>query len=111
MPSPGFSPLALQDIHQSVRWFQENASQNLVERYFEAVQATVLELVQRPQIGSPCNFEKTELAGIRRWPVKDFNRWLIFYFPVKPRIQVVRVLHGARDLDAILDSHNEDPAV
>lgn len=31
-----------------------------------------------------------------------FERWLIFYIPADNTVQIVRVLHGARDLPTIL---------
>ena len=36
------------------------------------------------------------------WPVASFEDYLIFYRPTKRGIDVVRVLHGARDLRRIL---------
>ena len=38
---------------------------------------------------------------MRRWPVKDFENWLVFYLPKRDGVEIVRVLHGARDLDSI----------
>ena len=36
--------------------------------------------------------------GMRSFP---FGRYVIFYMPIDEGIDVVRVLHGARDIDAI----------
>jgi plasmid stabilization system protein ParE len=33
--------------------------------------------------------------------VKDFENYLVFYRSADPGIKVLRVLHGAQDLDAI----------
>lgn len=35
---------------------------------------------------------------IRSWRIKGFRRYLIFYREMPDRIQIWRVLHGARDL-------------
>ena len=35
---------------------------------------------------------------VRSWRIKDFQRYLIFYRELPDRIQIWRVLHGARDL-------------
>lgn len=38
-------------------------------------------------------------TGLRSFPV---GRYLIFYFPIDDGINVIRVAHGARDLEALL---------
>jgi toxin ParE1/3/4 len=38
-----------------------------------------------------------ELAGIRKWRVKDFENFLIFYQPDADGITIVRVLYASRD--------------
>jgi toxin ParE1/3/4 len=53
-------------------------------------------LAQRPRIGRA----RDELAeGLRSFPV---GRYVIFYLPLPEGIEIVRVLHGARDLRADL---------
>lgn len=39
------------------------------------------------------------LKGLRRVHVAGFETCLIFYLPANSGIDVVRVLHGARDID------------
>jgi hypothetical protein len=36
------------------------------------------------------------------WPVPDFPDYLVWYQPTSDGIEVFRVLHGARDRDAII---------
>jgi len=38
-----------------------------------------------------------DLAGMRKWRVKDFDNHLIFYLPRPDGVSIVRVLHGSRD--------------
>jgi hypothetical protein len=40
---------------------------------------------------------------VRRWPVKDFESWLIFYQPRRYGVEIVRIIHGARNIKALLD--------
>jgi toxin ParE1/3/4 len=47
------------------------------------------------------------LADLRRWPVSGFPNHLIFYQPTEGGIEVVRVLHGARDLATMLENEGE----
>jgi toxin ParE1/3/4 len=39
---------------------------------------------------------------IHSWRVKGFRRYLVFYRVMPDRIQIWRVLHGARELHQIL---------
>ena len=40
-------------------------------------------------------------AGLRSWRVSHFEKYLIFYLPTDTALEVVRVLHGARDLQRL----------
>jgi toxin ParE1/3/4 len=42
------------------------------------------------------------LSTLRQWPIRGFENYLIFYLPTEAGIDVLRVLHGARDIDRIL---------
>ncbi|WP_396127361.1 type II toxin-antitoxin system RelE/ParE family toxin [Acidicapsa acidisoli] len=56
-----------------------------------------------PRMGLRCGFRRLSLRRIRRWPLKGFENWLIFYQPKHQGIEVVRVIHGSRDIEALLD--------
>jgi hypothetical protein len=45
----------------------------------------------------------TKLAGLRVWPVGVFEEFRIFYVSDGELHTVLRVLHGKRDIGAILD--------
>ena len=98
-----FRPLAVQDLRQTSAWLNEQAGPNVTARFLDAVRASVELLASMPSMGSPCGYSRPELKELRRWPVKDFDRWLIFYLPYEDGIDVARVLHGARNLDEIFD--------
>jgi toxin ParE1/3/4 len=73
----------------------------LAERYFAAVAATCLHLVGHPRSGVVYDSGITRLKGLRRIPVKGFENYLVFYLPHQGGIDVIRVLHGARNIDNI----------
>jgi toxin ParE1/3/4 len=54
-----------------------------------------------PSIGSPREFRSRRLRNIRMWPVKGFEEHLIFYRENDDGIEVIRVLHGKRDIEDI----------
>jgi toxin ParE1/3/4 len=67
----------------------------------DAFDATVALLASSPGIGSLCQFDKPLLEGIRVWPISGFKNYLVFYRALTDEIEVIRVLHGARDLNAL----------
>lgn len=97
-------PRAERDIECQVDYYLlEVGSLDPAERFVVALEETLELLVGNPGIGSAREFARNELAGVRSFPVKSFGRHLIFYRPTEQGIEILRVLHGARDLGAILD--------
>jgi toxin ParE1/3/4 len=43
------------------------------------------------------------LEGLRKWSVKGFEKHLIFYLSFDDYIEIVRILHAARDIEVILE--------
>ena len=55
-----------------------------------------------PEIGALCDFHNPKLGGIRMWPIRGFEKHIIYYRARESGILVIRVLHGARDAEKIL---------
>jgi len=73
-------------------------SEARADTFIETVDQKSNALAGRPNMGRL----RDELAdGLRSFPV---GRYVIFYRPIPKGIEIVRVLHGARDLDAIFRS-------
>lgn len=56
-----------------------------------------------PHLGQPREFRNPELAGLRSRAIPGFENYLIFDLPTKEEIEVIRVLHGARDLGSMFE--------
>jgi toxin ParE1/3/4 len=72
-------------------------------RFFDNVEATLDGLLQMPGKGSPKEFAHPALAGLRSWPVEGFPNHLVFYRQTDYGMFVLAIMHGARDLPAILE--------
>jgi toxin ParE1/3/4 len=59
-------------------------------------------LLKQPRIGGPYDSGIPELAGPRRIPVNGFENYSIFYLAHSGGIDVIRVVHGARDIESLL---------
>ena len=90
-------------------YFGEQADVELAERYFAAIDKTCLQLVKHPQSGTLYDSEIARLKGLRRFPVSGFEKYLIFYLPQGNGIDVIRVLHGARDIDSLFAEEEATP--
>src|SRR5207253_2286674 len=72
-------------------------------RFLQAADKAMEKLARMPQMGSPWDSTNPALAGLRVWGIRKFENYLIFYRAVPEGIEVLRVLHGARDLDTLLE--------
>jgi len=43
------------------------------------------------------------LAGLRTWPIEGFDDMKIYYLVADDALTVVRILHGRRDIERILE--------
>ena len=72
-----------------------------------AVRATEALILESPGLGAPRDFGGERLKGLRMHPVQGFRRWLVFYLERPGGIEILRLLHGARDLEALLGEDDE----
>ena len=94
-------PRARLDLLEQFVYLGERSSVEVAERYFAAVEETCVQLITHPQSGASYESGIDKLAGLRRVPVKGFEKYLLFYIPRIDGIDVVRVLHSARDIESI----------
>ncbi len=57
-----------------------------------------------PGIGHRWSSADPRLADLRIWRIEGFEKHPIFYRPAADSIEVIRILHGARDIDSVLES-------
>jgi toxin ParE1/3/4 len=60
-------------------------------------------LSRAPELGRLFALPNRDLSGIRVWPVRGFRKILVFYRPGSGGVEVIRVVHGARDFAALFD--------
>lgn len=95
-------PSARQDLVEQFA-FIDGGSQKMADRFLEMFNKTLGEISEMPEMGSPQQFNNPRLKGVRRWPVRDFEKHLIFYRPVESGIEILRVLYASRDTAAIFE--------
>ena len=97
-------PKAVQDA-ESIADFIAKSSLNAAIRFLENTESTLLELAESPHFGSRFESRRPELVNLRFRGVSGFPNHFVFFVEHKDAIEVVRILHGSRDLDTELGSH------
>lgn len=94
MSAPRFSRASRRDLDEILDRIAIHNSRAAVA-FVERLEKKCYELAENPDMG----FLRDELApDLRCWPVR---KYLIFYRPIDDGIEIVRVVHGARDLDRL----------
>lgn len=84
--------------------FIGRTSEDAAERFLQSAQETFELLAGQPEMGKRTNYRSPLLAGVRSFPVKGFPKHLIFYRPIRDGIEIIRVIHGARDIPAMFEA-------
>lgn len=90
------------DLVAAYRHLMREAGVAVADRFFDRAEATIGRLARRPRLGARYEGGFAALGELRSCSIDGFRSHIIFYTPVPGGIRVVRVLHGARDIDAIL---------
>jgi toxin ParE1/3/4 len=98
------APLARRDIVEAAQFIARD-SVDAAMRFFDAVDDAIKKLAEMPGMGRLREFDAPEFRDVRSWPIKGFESYLVFYRPTPRGIEVMRVLHGARDIDAIFEGN------
>lgn len=102
-PRVARDPRARRDLDDIAAYFGDT-SLDLEIRFVDAAERTFRKLAEFPEIGSPrLAFSHPTLAGVRVWPIEDFRDYLIFYRPAESGVEILRVLHGVRDVAPLLE--------
>jgi len=98
------------DIVRQFDWYAEQGLPDVAKRFRSAVESSIELTLSRPKAGAPKHVRNPVLRDLRSWPVKGFDEFRIYYLLGRDKFTVVRILHGKRDIGAILEEQTiEDP--
>lgn len=106
MPTIRFLDAALADVAETAVYLGDS-SPAAAFRFLRAVDLGARRLSRLPRMGRRVRLGVARLREVRSWPVPGFPKHLVFYIPIENGIEVLRVLHGARDLPAVLGGEEE----
>lgn len=95
MPRILIRPEAESDLDE-IWWYIAQDHPNNADQFLDRIQDRFMALPDFPHLGT----SRDELkSGLRSQPVGNY---LIFYFPLADGIEIVRILHGSRDIGNLL---------
>jgi len=95
MPQIIQRPLALQDLDELWDYIAVD-NPDAADQFVDLIEEKCRLLAEFPKIGASC---ESLHPALRYLPV---GKYLIFYPPIDDGIEIVRVLHGARDLEGLV---------
>jgi len=96
------------DLDGQAEYLMQEASLETALRFYDAAAATFEKLARMPGMGERRESPNPHLAGLPVWRIEGFPNHHIFYRTIDGGIEVVRVVHGARDIDRVLESQPVD---
>jgi toxin ParE1/3/4 len=94
-------PRAVADLREIYEYLlRRNA--RAADRFIAATALDFDRLAAMPGIGAPRRARNPSLKGLRSRTISGFRNYIIFFLPAPDGIEVIRVYHGARDIDRLL---------
>lgn len=92
------TPEAELDLFETAVYIAQQEGIGAADSFLDLIDEKVNLLARSPHIGR----RRDELEpGIRSFPVSAYGPYVIFYRVLKGGIEVVRVLHGSRDIPSL----------
>ena len=95
-----FSAQAVLDMEEIVGGYanSDEAIDQTIRTFVRALEP----LLEMPKLGAKRRIKNPRLKGLRHWVISDLGPFVVFYVPTREAIEVIRILHGARDIEEIL---------
>ena len=103
-PNVRFYPQAKDDLADILAYLRNEASTQLAQQFLDAVVASVERLVEHPELGVRRSYRSPLLRNVRMFSLPKFSRYLLFYQSKDGVVYIIRLIHGARNLEALFSS-------
>jgi toxin ParE1/3/4 len=91
------------DLDDQAYYYATSASAEVGHRFLLAAHDTFSLLATQPDMGWDASLRHPDLKSLRVFRVKGFERMLVLYLPLLDGVEIVRVIHGSRDLQELLN--------
>ncbi len=97
-------PLAVRDLDEQARYIASASGIEKALRFYESADTTFELLLLHPRYRQTYPTHDPYLASTRMFPLNDFAQHIVFYRQVSKGIEIVRVVHGSRDIENLTES-------
>lgn len=94
-------PRAIRDLHEHFNFIASDRV-SAARRFLKQVRSTLDSLARFPGIGRVFETDDPLLQEVRVTTVKSFRNYLVFYRASNDALEVLTILHGARNLPNLL---------
>lgn len=95
-------PKADRDLEEQAFYYATVASPELGHRFLVAAHDTFALLATQPNMGWHMKLKREGLERLRVFRVSGFERSLVLYIPLLDGVEILRVVHGSRNLHTLL---------
>ena len=95
-------PKADQDLDEQAVYLSTVGSPEVGHRFLLAAHETFTALSNQPGMGWSAHLRFRELTSLRLFTITGFDKMLVLYRPIANGIEVLRVIHGSRNLLLLL---------
>jgi toxin ParE1/3/4 len=99
---------ALRDVINIAGDISGISSLNASDRFLEATKQAFRQLAEMPGIGVSRDYGNPAFAGMRMWHVPRYRKFLIFYRTTETELEIIRVLHGAQNIQQIFAPSSDE---
>ena len=94
-------PIVVKDLIELATYIADG-NLDISDNFLLAAEKTFVRLGNFPRLGKLCKFNHPNLLDVRQKAIKGFENYLIFYRLIEGGVEIIRVIHGSRDLENIL---------
>ena len=95
-------PKADRDLDDQAFYLATEASPEVGHRFLLAAHETFTLLAANPRMGWHARLKHPQLTEMRVFRVSGFEKILVFYQPRKNGVEILRVVHASRNIQALL---------
>jgi toxin ParE1/3/4 len=95
-------PAARNDQLELAEYYDTEGGEALGDRFLRNCTTGVERLSTHPESGTLVRHKHPRLRGARFILVPEFEKIVIFYKALPDHIEIIRILHGARDVASVL---------
>jgi toxin ParE1/3/4 len=97
-----FRPKAIEDLDNQAYFLSTTGGAEIGRRFLIAAHETFSLLAAQPRMGRSYRPRRGASGVFRIFPVSGFEKMLILYAPIDGGVEIVRLVHSSREIEALL---------